>query len=35
MLTPVFMASSMTRVLLACALLAALWLMVWWAVSLP
>ncbi len=35
MLTPVFMASSATRLLLACALLAALWLTVWWAVTLP
>ncbi len=35
MFTPVFMAGSVTRVLLACALLSVLWLMVWWAVSLP
>jgi hypothetical protein len=35
MFTPVFMASSMARVILACTLLVALWLAVWWAVSLP
>lgn len=35
MLTPVFMASSLSRAIWACLLLAALWLAVWWAVSLP
>lgn len=35
MFTPVFMASSITRVILASVLLAALWLAVWWAVALP
>lgn len=35
MFIPVFMASSAQRLLLAGALLAALWLAVWWAVALP
>lgn len=35
MFTPVFMASAVTRLALACALLLLLWLAVWWAVVLP
>lgn len=35
MLIPVFMASALTRLAMACALLLLLWLAVWWAVALP
>lgn len=35
MFTPVFMASAMARLALACVLLLFLWLAVWWAVALP
>lgn len=35
MLSTIFMASSTARLLLACVLLVALWLAVWWAVALP